>query len=525
MPNTFRRPYSGRVVVPDLGGLSPEVIAFALSRFSRSADDLVTSLKVVQGYADKRVSKFFEENYHGYGHASIADQAHVTFALENCSMFTIFWLWQMTELVDGQERSSRYQPFTETGFSTSNLCHPSLDEACERGFLAYQVIQEALEKSFETRYPDASFQVTGQWLSAAQLAEKLGVPASEITPGKLEDANHTQAQRIRRARAFDISRYLLPLATNTSAGFIMSARTLARIISELLVHRLPELYSIGDQLRCLFVSEDTAAAIPNLLKYAQPNEETQKRYRALREIVDRHFSTDQPLESVRARLMLPTQKPLLDMAARLIFPHHHMRWANALIILKDQGPKLWEEILDAGGWQRSPKEDFPRDSRGGEIIVELTMDIGAARDFNRHRGCYKIYQDLLPAMGSWSKGNIQELEAVGLKEYYDETCQSMFKGAQAFIADRGEGYDEQEYIYALPLATLIRGIYHMSWQQLIYMTELRSSSQGHFAYRQLAEQMVEGTADINPDLHRHLKDRIGSAFHFTPFDEGNFFKR
>ena len=42
--------------------------------------------------------------------------------------------------------------------------------------------------------------------------------------------------RTLRARAFDLSRYLLPLATNTSLGQIVSARTLEKQVSRLLSH-------------------------------------------------------------------------------------------------------------------------------------------------------------------------------------------------------------------------------------------------------------------------------------------------
>ena len=42
--------------------------------------------------------------------------------------------------------------------------------------------------------------------------------------------------RTLRARAFDISRYLLPLAANTSLGEIVNARTLENQVSHLLSH-------------------------------------------------------------------------------------------------------------------------------------------------------------------------------------------------------------------------------------------------------------------------------------------------
>ena len=52
-----------------------------------------------------------------------------------------------------------------------------------------------------------------------------------------------------RARAFDISRYLLPLATNTSLGEIVNARTLETQVSHLLSQPHAEVRRLGELLK------------------------------------------------------------------------------------------------------------------------------------------------------------------------------------------------------------------------------------------------------------------------------------
>ena len=52
--------------------------------------------------------------------------------------------------------------------------------------------------------------------------------------------------RTLRARAFDISRYLLPLAANTSLGEIVNARTLENQVSHLLAHTHKEVRQLGE---------------------------------------------------------------------------------------------------------------------------------------------------------------------------------------------------------------------------------------------------------------------------------------
>src|SRR5437763_9006410 len=55
--------------------------------------------------------------------------------------------------------------------------------------------------------------------------------------------------RTLRARAFDNSRYLLPLGTNTSLGQIVNARTLETQIGRLLSSPFPEVVRLGELLK------------------------------------------------------------------------------------------------------------------------------------------------------------------------------------------------------------------------------------------------------------------------------------
>ena len=56
-------------------------------------------------------------------------------------------------------------------------------------------------------------------------------------------------ERTMRARAFDISRYLLPLATNTSLGQIVNARTLETQVARLLGSPYEEVRRLGERMK------------------------------------------------------------------------------------------------------------------------------------------------------------------------------------------------------------------------------------------------------------------------------------
>ena len=65
-------------------------------------------------------------------------------------------------------------------------------------------------------------------------------------PAEMKDEAYT---RTLKARAFDVARYLLPLATNTSLGQIVSARTLENQISRLLASEFAEVRGLGERLK------------------------------------------------------------------------------------------------------------------------------------------------------------------------------------------------------------------------------------------------------------------------------------
>src|ERR1700689_173698 len=69
-----------------------------------------------------------------------------------------------------------------------------------------------------------------------------------ITP-KPEEMKQDAYERTLRARAFDFSRYLLPLAANTSLGQIVNARTLETQIARLLSHTHKEVRQLGALLK------------------------------------------------------------------------------------------------------------------------------------------------------------------------------------------------------------------------------------------------------------------------------------
>src|ERR1700741_4639835 len=93
-------------------GADPEILAYAMAKYSRSALSMRESLAEISA---QRAEQFLNTFYFQYGHRSIADLAHIAFAVERLSLLAAIVLVD-EQRWDGQERSTRYQNFMKSGW-------------------------------------------------------------------------------------------------------------------------------------------------------------------------------------------------------------------------------------------------------------------------------------------------------------------------------------------------------------------------------------------------------------------------
>src|SRR5215831_18564080 len=71
-------------------GVEPEVQAYAMAKYSRSALSMKESLKEI---SEQKAEQFLNTFYFQYGHRSIADLAHLAFAIEKLSIWRRLCWW------------------------------------------------------------------------------------------------------------------------------------------------------------------------------------------------------------------------------------------------------------------------------------------------------------------------------------------------------------------------------------------------------------------------------------------------
>src|SRR5919109_191097 len=124
-------------------GVDPEIQAYAMAKYSRSALSMKESLKEI---SSQKAEKFLNTFYFQYGHRSIADLAHIAFAIERLSILAAIILVD-EQRWDGQERSTRYQDFRKSGyfvpdFDGDHRAHGIYTEAAKFLFSEYDGISE-----------------------------------------------------------------------------------------------------------------------------------------------------------------------------------------------------------------------------------------------------------------------------------------------------------------------------------------------------------------------------------------------
>ncbi len=501
MPDELDKPQP-QTDVYAIHGADPEVLAYAMAKYSRSSLTLRQSLAEISA---QRAEQFLNTFYFAYGHRSIADLAHIPMAVERLSLLAAIALVD-EQRWDGQERSTRYQDFRRSGWYT-----PSLGPETP----AYTAAIEALFRAYD--------QVSQGMLAALQSA--IARPDS-MKPEAYE--------RTLKARAFDVARYLLPLATNTSLGQIVNARTLETQVSRLLTSPFREIRLLGEKLRAAAmepawnVQHDAAQSLmeeleaasgtrdarveqmllkpvkaaPTLVKYAAANDYQAQTGVLLAEAAAAVMGNDAIVPAPTVDLLDGDEPLEIELAASLLYPHCHYGYRQ----LRDKVASLDQprraELIALGTRHRGPHDELLRAFHSGSSFrFDILMDIGGFRDMHRHRRCTQLLQPFTDLHGYETPDapGQPSLAAAGLTDAYAAAMDSAFA---AYRALRDSGIEEagESAQYLLPLATRCRALFKMDFAEALYIAELRSGVAGHYSYRRVAWEMYEAIQRQHPGL-------------------------
>jgi thymidylate synthase ThyX len=483
------QPYVTNVERPifALQNLPEEVVAVLFAYYSRSRESLRRNLlKLIQeqdldldrrlrwadlaqndlASAKRKAREFHEKWVVGYGHASVAEHAVAHLAIEDVSIVASK-IVEDARLASYTEKSTRYVVFDRDKFYREpTILH-------SRHARRYQETCGALLDTY-TRLTDP--------LLAAIMRD---------TPRGARQGDRA-FEAACRAKACDVLRYLLPAATLTNIGMTINGRALEQLIAKLLSHPLAEAQQVGAAIKA-----EAQQIIPTLIKYADVNPYLVETRRAMESCAADALEGTPPTGSAEATLVRYPADAEDQLVAALLYGYaaHPLGQIDARVraLAKDEKVRILDEYLT----RRGPHDQPLRALEHLTYTFDILVDFGAYRDIQRHRMVTQTPQETTALHGY---GTPPEIERYGLTDAY---CAHMDEAAATYAAIAADLPREAQYV--LPLAYKKRALFTWNLREIHHFVQLRSSRQGHEAYRRIAHQVFRELERVQPLLATYIR--------------------
>lgn len=459
----------------------PEVVKGALfARYSRShkslrrlfLDEFVTDLDVSGDLTIDatigldRAEKLYEKVFVEYGDDSVAQLGGVHLACEQASnLLTKVLEWG--RLMSYLEQSTRYIAYDRR-----------LD-----GRYRYFRDPAILASSLGTRYVgdlDRVFDTYGD------LVEKMVGFLRTAVPRDPSDSDFVYRQAI-QARAFDSVRGVLPGASLSNVGIFGTGQSYEYLLMRMRTHALPEARQYAEMMLT-----ELRKVIPSFLRRVDHpgrgivwSEYLSERSNAMAEVADRLLGPETPPDEV-APVTLTSFDPdaEISLITAMLYPFTHLPETQIRAKVMAMSAAERVGVVDAYVGERTNRRHKP--GRALERIdyrFDILADYGAFRDLQRHRMLTVEWQPLSPRHGYVRPSSV---DAAGLRGPFDEAMER-----SAALYDAMSGPFPAQAPYAVALAYRVRFVLQLNAREAMHLIELRSTPQGHPAYRRVAQRMYE----------------------------------
>lgn len=505
------------------------VLAYIAARYSRSSASIVDTYKTLLE-DDKNLTKTPEEKlatiFHGYGHKSVADGCGLFIALENIPLYQIEVLMNLIPVISGQARSTRYQNFVVENLNNLVVNIPDdLNIHPEWISLYADVLTNQIEE-FNTLYRETE--------------EQQGTAFNiDLTVKKNIESN--------RVRSLDTARYLLPLGLRSSVALFINATNLAEIISQLLASSNCYNVATGNLLLQLMTNKeyDYNRQAESLIRHTEPKYKHIKIDQALKNLVlaEGFISIQDNCKSILESIIVETNSSIYNVLTHAIqLAHPRILDLNIQSDLDvEQAKRLLTDIAEII-FSNTTDKDLP-----GPIVQTSALgfhgliDIGSARDLNRHRSterffpylsdAYPTYVDIInsnvsskfvvcPYLSSRPELKLLEIE-------YERVLAEYYYSIQSLLVEGREIYNVPEDIlnefakYLLPMAHLVNYNIYADLKDITYIAHLRTRPGGHIAYRMIVEEWINQLAQES-DFFSALMQNLPSV---DPYSEEQYLDR
>ena len=474
-------PYFGNVDKPIFALTNlPEAVKGALfARYSRSAksarrlfldeflDDIKTAANVGgAGPGQSRAERLYSRVFEQYGDDSVAQLGGAHIACEGVSNILTKVL-ERGRLMSYLEQSTRYVPYTDRpGGRWKYVVPAEIEDASDR-----RAFEETLDHAFETY---------ARWLEPMQQHYRKRHPRG---PKDSEAAY----RRFIRAKALDTLRGLLPAATRSNVGIYGSGQAYEMLLLRMRAHPLAESRQTAEVLL-----SELKKVIPDFVRRVDMpgrggvwSDYFRSRDHGLRELTDEIAADDD--EEARAEVTLSEFDPEgeVKVVAAALYPNSHLSLDRLLIVAGDMTTEERARVLEAYVGDRENRRHRPdRAFEHATYTFDILSDYGAFRDLQRHRMLTLEWQGLTPSHGYQQSEAVAEIGGRALADW--ERAMADSAALHERLARR---YSPLVAQYAVLMAYRIRFYMRMNAREAMHVIELRTSPQGHEAYRRVCQDM------------------------------------
>jgi thymidylate synthase ThyX len=490
----------------------PEVVKGALfSRYSRTdkrlrrilLDEFIQAPEsgfaaIVGGAADtgteqlvavRQAEAFYERVLVGYGDDSVAELGGAHVACEGISNIAAKALEDSRLGISPLEKSTRYVVFNRKldgryRYAREPQIMDSRHAGCYEGAL------------------DGLFDTYSALLDPTIAAVRARTPRDA---GTSERAYNSAT----RAKACDLLRGLLPMATLTNVGLFGNGRAFEYLLTRLYASPLTELPALAADMQTAL-----DALIPSFVKRAASERgRAQQAYlRGMRERVAALGAAGWGLGVGSLSIPLtpsphpPAPVTLVEFdpdaeaktVAAILYPHTDLPLEQVRALVGGLASEQRLAIVRAYVGERGSR--FQRPGRAFEepyYSFDILADLGAYRDLQRHRILTQDRQRYTIQHGYVTP---PELEDAGLAQAYAQALERAAEAVELIAADLPE-----QAQYAVPMAFRVRWRIKLNLRAAYHMAELRSAPQGHPSYRRIAQAIYEQIRMVHPVLAEGMR--------------------
>ena len=453
----------------------PEVTKGALfARYSRSAKSLrrlfldefadQAAGTTMDDVGSKRAEELYQRVFVEYGDDSVAQLGGVHLACEQSSQLLAKVL-EWGRLMAYLEQSTRYVPYDDRPGGRWRYLVPDEAEAAGLGRIFRDTV-------------DAAFETYARWLGPLQDHFRDRFPKDPA------DSDFVYRSTI-RAKACDALRGMLPAATRSNVGIFGTGQGYEQLLLRMRAHPLHEVRAFADLMLI-----ELRKVIPAFLRRV----DVPDRGGAWSDYLRR---TREETERVAGELLageIPEPRPEVTLTE--FDPEGETKVVAAALYASSDLPddRMMEIARAMPGDERARVlrayvgERVNRRHKPGRAFertgyrFDVLCDYGAFRDLQRHRMLTIEWQRLTTGHGADRPPEIAE---AGAAEDWERTMAASADLHRALV-DAGAGDAAQ---YAVAMAHRIRFFMDMNAREAMHLIELRTSPQGHPAYRRVSQEM------------------------------------